>query len=416
MPCNILQKKGDSVEFIFWYKNDGVTALYTLDARDRRLADAFHMRNETYSDRVQFHVTGDQPYLQMDYLREEDTGSYFCRVDYQWSATELKRVNLIVVVPPKRLVIRDDSGQEIRDRAGPYKEKSDIGLSCEAQKGFPSPNVTWWRDNKLWDNTFKKVSNNVVNEIRLSNLSRSDLFATFHCKAQNTKLTSPIIKTIVLDLYLYPVSVKITSKPMALSAGKPVDVTCESVGSRPSAKITWWLNGTRLTDHIETVHDNVTSSVLRLQPKVQYHKTPLACRAENPKLYDSHVEDIRLLNITYVPQVSLRLIKEEADRQPKEDDFVRLICDTDANPPLLKVGWLFNDLPLSHNESRIDVVSGNTLVFKRLTRRNRGRYKCYAINEEGRGISQELVLNISPKTEKISLRDLEQKSGISKNR
>ncbi|GIY40644.1 transposable element Tcb1 transposase [Caerostris extrusa] len=97
MPCNVLQRKDDGIEFIFWYKNDGVTALYTLDARDRRLANATHMRNETYSDRVQFHVTGDVPYLQMDYLREEDTGSYFCRVDYQWSATELKRVNLVVV-------------------------------------------------------------------------------------------------------------------------------------------------------------------------------------------------------------------------------------------------------------------------------------------------------------------------------
>ncbi|GFW82063.1 transposable element Tcb1 transposase [Trichonephila clavipes] len=98
MPCNVIQRKDDGVEFIFWYKNDGVTALYTLDARDRRLANATHMRNETYSDRVHFHVTGDVPYLQMDYLKEEDTGSYFCRVDYQWSATELKRVNLVVVV------------------------------------------------------------------------------------------------------------------------------------------------------------------------------------------------------------------------------------------------------------------------------------------------------------------------------
>ncbi|GFY44751.1 transposable element Tcb1 transposase [Trichonephila inaurata madagascariensis] len=97
MPCNVIQRKDDGVEFIFWYKNDGVTALYTLDARDRRLANATHMRNETYSDRVHFHVTGDVPYLQMDYLKEEDTGSYFCRVDYQWSATELKRVNLVVV-------------------------------------------------------------------------------------------------------------------------------------------------------------------------------------------------------------------------------------------------------------------------------------------------------------------------------
>ncbi|GFQ65464.1 uncharacterized protein TNCT_669491 [Trichonephila clavata] len=163
---------------------------------------------------------------------------------------------------------------------------------------YPAPNVTWWKDNKLWDNTFKKVSSNVENEMRLSQLSRTELFATFHCKAQNTKLSPPITRTIVLDLYLYPVSVKITTRNTALSAGHPVEMICESVGSRPSAKITWWLNGTLLSDHTETVHDNITSSTLRLHPKLQYHKSPLVCRADNPKLFNSQLEDARLLNIT----------------------------------------------------------------------------------------------------------------------
>ncbi|GFT52179.1 irregular chiasm C-roughest protein, partial [Nephila pilipes] len=193
----------------------------------------------------------------------------------------------------------------------------------------------------------------------------------------------------------YPVSVKITTKNTALSANSSVEIICESVGSRPSAKITWWLNGTLLSDHTETVHDNITSSTLRLRPKPQYHGTSLECRADNPKLFNSHKQDSRLLNITYKPQVTLRMTKEEANIQPKEDDFVRLVCDVDSNPTALKVGWLFNDLPLSHNESLTDIVSGSTLVFKRLTRRNRGRYMCYAINEEGRGLSEELVLNIS---------------------
>ncbi|GFX17761.1 hemicentin-2 [Trichonephila clavipes] len=395
MPCSVLQKADDNVEFIFWYKNDGVNALYTLDARSRPLGEASHVRNETYGDRVKFYVTASQPYLQLNSLRADDSGSYFCRVDYQWSATELTKVNLIVVVPPKKLIIRDDSGQEVQNVAGPYKERSTISLSCEAQKGIPSPNVTWWRDNKLWDNTFQKYSTGVLNDMKLINLSRSDLFATFHCKAQNTKLTPPVVRTLVLDMYLYPLTVRITSRLSTLAAGRRVDLTCETQGSRPSAKISWWLDGNPLSDHIETVHDNITSSVLRLQPKPQHNRSPISCKAQNPKLYDSALEDVRVLNITYIPQVSLRLIKEEAGREPKEDDYVRLVCEIRANPPVLKVGWLFNDLPLSHNQSSTDMISGNTLVFKRLTRRNRGTYKCYAINDEGRGLSQELVLNIS---------------------
>ncbi|GIY76609.1 hypothetical protein CDAR_242581 [Caerostris darwini] len=47
---------------------------------------------------------------------------------------------------------------------------------------------------------FPKVFHGVLNDMKLINPSRSDLFATFHCKAQNTKLTSPVVRTILLDI------------------------------------------------------------------------------------------------------------------------------------------------------------------------------------------------------------------------
>lgn len=100
---------------------------------------------------------------------------------------------------------------------------------------------------------------------------------------------------------------------------------------------------------------------------------------------------------TDIPQVSLQLIKEFPDRQPKEDDYVRLICEIDSNPPVVKVGWLFNDHPISHNKSHTDIINRNTLVFKRLSRHNAGRYKCYGINSEGRGMSSEMILDVSRK-------------------
>lgn len=67
--------------------------------------------------------------------------------------------------------------------------------------GYPAPNVTWYRDGKLWDNTFKAGASSAVNEMKLRNLSRSELMATFQCKAQNTKLIPPIVRKIVIDLY-----------------------------------------------------------------------------------------------------------------------------------------------------------------------------------------------------------------------
>ncbi|GIX71940.1 irregular chiasm C-roughest protein, partial [Caerostris extrusa] len=183
-----------------------------------------------------------------------------------------------------------------------------------------------------------------------------------------------------------PVSVRITTKSTALSAGLPIEMACESAGSRPNARITWWLNGTQLSSHSETVHDNVTSSTLRLLPKLQHHRSPLLCRADNPKLFNSHLEDVRLLNITCGHTSGLPPPDQGRGGPAAQGGRLRAAgVRRGCQPPVLKVGWLFNDLPLSHNESRTDIVSGSTLVFKRLARQNRGRYRCYAFNEEGRG-------------------------------
>lgn len=99
MPCEVLAKKDNSlIEFVFWYRGEGRTPLYTLDVRDRTLSTSVHTRNETYSDRVQFHLANLKvPYLRMGQLKTSDTGIYYCRVDYQWSATEVSKVHLTVV-------------------------------------------------------------------------------------------------------------------------------------------------------------------------------------------------------------------------------------------------------------------------------------------------------------------------------
>lgn len=88
------------------------------------------------------------------------------------------------------------------------------------------------------------------------------------------------------------------SKLPHLSAGKKVQITCESGGSRPAATIIWRLNGSLLTEHKETVHANTTRSVLTLLPKALHHGSKISCTAENPKMYSSAIEDIKVLNVS----------------------------------------------------------------------------------------------------------------------
>lgn len=41
---------------------------------------------------------------------------------------------------------------------GPYDEGARIVLECETQNGYPEPELTWWRDGRLVDDSYEIVS------------------------------------------------------------------------------------------------------------------------------------------------------------------------------------------------------------------------------------------------------------------
>lgn len=65
------------------------------------------------------------------------------------------------------------------------------------------------------------------------------------------------IYTISLNLLFFPVkplSVAILSNEHApLSAGRKYDINCMTVGSRPPAKLSWYMDGKKLSNYTEKV-------------------------------------------------------------------------------------------------------------------------------------------------------------------
>lgn len=54
-----------------------------------------------------------------------------------------------------------------------------------------------------------------------------------------------------------PLSVDILLNNQPLSADRTYDIECQAIGSKPSAKITWWMNGVQLRNFKEKVHTYV---------------------------------------------------------------------------------------------------------------------------------------------------------------
>lgn len=66
--------------------------------------------------------------------------------------------------------------------------------------GRPHPEVKWYLENKLIDETYQTRSSVVVNQLRDLKLSRDHLNAQLTCVANNTALANPISKLVLLNM------------------------------------------------------------------------------------------------------------------------------------------------------------------------------------------------------------------------
>lgn len=51
-----------------------------------------------------------------------------------------------------------------------------------------------------------------------------------------------------------PLSVDILFNNQPLSADRNYEIECQAIGSRPPAKITWWMSGIEQTGHTQKVN------------------------------------------------------------------------------------------------------------------------------------------------------------------
>lgn len=71
----------------------------------------------------------------------------------------------------------------------------------------------------------------------------------------------------LLNFPVRPLSVDILLNNQPLSADRTYDIECQAIGSKPTAKITWWMNGVQLRSFREKV----------CQPTFENHSNPNNC-------------------------------------------------------------------------------------------------------------------------------------------
>ncbi|RZF48713.1 hypothetical protein LSTR_LSTR011343 [Laodelphax striatellus] len=210
------------------------------------------------------------------------------------------------------------------------------------------------------------------------------------------KGVNPSPKGVPLGLTVKPLWVKLLGDNRPLSAEQEQQLSCESVGARPTPLISWWKGSMPLKNTVEetSADGNRTVSTLTFVPTMEDFGKFLSCRVETPSIPDSALEDGWKLNVHHVPVVTLELGGGLNASSIKEGVDVYFECNIKSNPWVYKVCWKHNGRDLMNNASAGIFVSNQSLVLQGVARESAGLYTCVASNQEGDGESNPLLLSI----------------------
>ncbi|XP_034941315.1 nephrin-like isoform X2 [Chelonus insularis] len=405
LPCDIRPPQpNDSAILVVWYKtperSSDIIPIYSYDMRSKRTDKATHWKDKNYfNERAHFVITVEPATLNIRRVEEKDEGEYLCRVDFIGSPTRNSKIHLSVIIPPHKPNIIDEHGKTVSTIAGAYEEGGDMRLTCLVSGGRPPPKVRWWKGQTLLESKDEPGEFPALrrNTLVVTDLTRADLHAVFTCQASNNNISQPVSASVSIDMNLRPLSVSILSSEHApLSADRQYDINCMTVGSRPPAKLSWYMEGKILENFTQTVSDdkNMTTSTLTFKPTRQDHGKVITCRAENQNVEGGFEEDTWKLNVFFLPTIRLELGSKMNPDDIEEGDDVYFECKVRANPEAYKVIWKHNEVEIHNNAKKGVIVQQYSLALRKVNRFQAGNYTCIASNVEGDGHSNTVELKI----------------------
>ncbi|CAG2115294.1 unnamed protein product, partial [Medioppia subpectinata] len=224
----------------------------------------------------------------------------------------------------------------------------------------PSPSVVWFHGSRLIDDSYTTGPHGLVrNELNVRHLNRTDFMSVLTCRASNTNMSEPVVSSVILDMNLKPLDVLIATPMRPLVAGMRTELQCRSTGSRPPAQITWWKHNHRVTTARDSlINDGNTSfSVVSFVPAIDDNGKQLSCRADNLPMPHTALEDSRVLNVYFPPQITLSFGANIQKESIREGSDIYLECHIRANPWIKEVLWLFDSKPLVTTQSSGVIVT-----------------------------------------------------------
>ncbi|XP_013147426.1 PREDICTED: neural cell adhesion molecule 1-B-like [Papilio polytes] len=342
LPCGQGKVFLDGLDsYVLWLKNDR-DFLYRFP--NENSGSRSMNRDHIFGTSCESGTCHDDTSLLLKRVSDQDAGIYRCRVHYQASPSQDYVIDVRLVESPGMPRVYSDSGIPIKQGYyGPLSLGSDLTLICEVDDEQPDTLVYWRRNGVVIERAHEARPGVLRAEVVVRNATRSELDAHYECLAQNADVTEPLTASVVIRMYLPPISVEIRlNHNFNFEAGQPRVVDCVVVGCVPPPSVTWHLGDNLLRPSVhKELHDgNYTVSSLTLAPSLRDNEHKLECRAHNSHLPDELFKDEVTLNVGYRP---LCLTSREETVGAIQRQAETLTCVVEASPEPLQFSWTFTD-------------------------------------------------------------------------
>ncbi|XP_026465687.1 neuroglian isoform X3 [Ctenocephalides felis] len=315
--------------------------------------------------------------------RDEDLGQYQCFAENEWGVATS---NSVFVRKAELNAFKETSAQTVTASEGdPFK------LTCQPPDGWPKPNVYWLIQNS--DGGIKSINNSRMTldpegNLWFSNVTRQDASDdfTYACAATSVfrneyklgnRVRLNVVQTGVSPAQNRhePVQQYVTRKNEVALRGKKVELYC-IYGGTPLPQIVWNKDGRRIQSTDRVSQGNYGKSLL-IKHVTFSDEGSYTCEASNgvgsAKSYSVNLRVMAHPYFTTEPEI----------QNAAEDETIEFRCEA-SGVPEPDIQWIHNGKPISQsppNNRRI--VNSNSIVIKRLNKKDTGNYGCNATNSLG---------------------------------
>nr|XP_054769474.1 hemicentin-1-like [Lytechinus pictus] len=312
-----------------------------------------------------------QSALTLNYVTEQDAGTYICRVSNVAGVSEIE-ITLFILVPPVRVGVETTGVINVT-------QGDSVTLPCNVRAN-PPPQITWFKDDLPLPDSGRNFYVNPDGGLVIQQMSMAEE-GQYRCVATN--IAGNVTKDVRITI-LVPPSIEPGNTEYEVVAGGSVILSCEAYGI-PMPEVVWQKDGVQLPKATRNARILEEGS-LQIDITSEDHTGTYTCVVTNDAGETNRFITLSII----VPPI---ILDGQIQYTVVTGQAITLHCPASGTPPPT-ITWSREGVPIPLNDPHYDVddIAG-TLTMYGVEPTDFGTYKCVVQNEGG-SVTKDINLSV----------------------